>query len=369
MMDRRRYFVRYIAAFVVAAVAFACAVATASIAFGQLSARQARAAAIASAAFAERATFAALVDEETGVRGYVATGDGVFLEPYYSGSRAYAAYRAHPVEVDDPAVNATLRRLRAGGDALQPYFRSEIAAVARGDRTRAIANLPVGKAAFDRVRRMDAEATENLKTWLTAGRASMRRAINAAWAATIVMALVLIGAGTISTILVLRMQAHEALARRDHLTLLPNRRAFEERLGAAIAQRRDSERISVLYIDLDDFKPVNDRLGHAAGDKVLAACGERLRRCVRPTDFVARVGGDEFAAIVDASSAGGSGPIAARIVREIEAPYAVGGTTVRLGASIGVAVVPDDGTEVRDVVHAADEAMYRIKRQRRGAPA
>lgn len=367
-MGSGRGVLRYVAAILLAVVAFASAVATTTIAFGQLVARQDRARAIVTAAFAERAAFVALVDEETGVRGYVATGDPVFLEPYHAGSTTYAAYRAHPVTAPEPAVAAALDAFQTNADALQPYFQAEIAEVARGERLRAVESLPAGKFAFDRMRRRDAAAADALQNALAAGRLATRQATGTARLAMLLMSVVLIAAGTLSTALAVRVRSNAALARRDELTRLPNRRAFEERLGSALAGRGAGERIGVLYVDLDDFKPVNDRLGHAAGDKVLAACGERLRQCVRPADFVARLGGDEFAAIVSVTSSAGAATIAARIVRELEAPFAVEGQTVRLGASIGVAVVPDDGVEPREIVRLADEAMYRTKRLRRGTP-
>lgn len=359
-----RHVVRYTGAAVLAAAAFGYAVVTTGAAFGNIGRLQDHVAAVEGAAFAERRAFLALVDEETGVRGYVATGNAVFLEAYRGGRRAYAAYRAHPPRDVGAALGLALDRFAANADAVQPYFREEIADVARGDRSRAIAGLPAGKAAFDRLRVTDARAFEELQASLVRSRQAIRDEVGRTRLAVVVMGLVLLIAGTVVAMLVIRGRENAVLARRDALTRLPNRTAFEERLETELTARRDSERLAVLYVDLDGFKPINDGMGHAGGDKVLAACGERLRRAVRPRDFVARVGGDEFAAILPVTSSNAARAIAARILSEIETPFTVAGTSVRLGASIGMAVVPDDAIDARALLRVADEAMYREKRAR-----
>jgi diguanylate cyclase (GGDEF)-like protein len=168
--------------------------------------------------------------------------------------------------------------------------------------------------------------------------------------------------------------ANDALHRRvfsDALTGLPNRLLFEDRLLHALqrhdraAERggtRKPEKIGVLFIDLDGFKPVNDMFGHAAGDTVLKEAADRLRRLARSSDTVARMGGDEFLLLVeDAGSVADCMALAARAVRVLDAPFEVGGRTVRVAGSVGVAVYPDHG--LRDkLVANADAAMYAAKR-------
>jgi diguanylate cyclase (GGDEF)-like protein len=142
-------------------------------------------------------------------------------------------------------------------------------------------------------------------------------------------------------------------ADHDSLTGLPNRSCFHRRGGELLAAHPES---SVLLLDLDGFKPVNDALGHAAGDEVLRVVAARLAGAVRPDDLVARLGGDEFVLVL----AGEPDAAAARIREAIAAPIAVGGTTVRVGASIGLATArPGAGLET--LVREADAAMYAAK--------
>ena len=363
---RARYAKRFVAALVLAALAVAFAIGISVAAFGQIQDRLSGTRTAVDASFAIRIAFTALVDEETGVRGYVAGGDPQFLEPYYAGRRAYAVYRAHPPALPTRADALALDRFGRSADALDPFFRAQIAAVARGDRAAAVRNLPAGKAAFDRVRRDEAAATAGLQRSIAADRASTGAAVTAGRLATVLTGLVLIACGGLMVGLFGRVRASADQARRDSLTQLPNRRAFDERLEDELKTLGDAS-LAVLYIDLDRFKPINDRLGHAAGDKVLAICAERLRAGLRPNDFVARLGGDEFGAILCASDAIAAQSVAARVAAEIAAPVVVGGAVLQLSASIGIAVAPDEGREAGEVVRAADAAMYRAKREARAA--
>jgi diguanylate cyclase (GGDEF)-like protein len=149
------------------------------------------------------------------------------------------------------------------------------------------------------------------------------------------------------------------LALTDAVTDLPNRRAFEERLKVAYERR---ERFTLVYMDLDGFKLVNDRLGHAAGDDVLRSVAGVLRLCIRQADIAARVGGDEFALLLASADSVSARVIADRVLRGLQALSLLlpGGTKV--GASFGIAT-DHDGADSLEVVAAADAAMYRAKRQ------
>lgn len=154
------------------------------------------------------------------------------------------------------------------------------------------------------------------------------------------------------------------LAFRDRLTDLPNRTLLYDRLATAIATARRSQRkVALLFLDMDGFKPVNDRHGHKAGDRALKAVATRLLRAVREMDTVARVGGDEFAVLLaEIDDAADVEPVARKILAAIGEPIDLGnGSTATLGASIGIGVFPDNGMEIDRLVAVADDAMYASK--------
>ena len=144
----------------------------------------------------------------------------------------------------------------------------------------------------------------------------------------------------------------------DHLTGLYNRRGFEEALSGAIEEAGTS----LLLIDLDHFKHINDRLGHRAGDMVLAEVGRRLPRQLRQGDFVARVGGDEFGIIMHRADRALAERTAARIVKHLGAVYEVDGALAHIGASVGVSCSEDGAASLHELVCRADEALYAAKR-------
>lgn len=150
----------------------------------------------------------------------------------------------------------------------------------------------------------------------------------------------------------------------DQVTGLPNRVLFKDRLSQALLRcKRDASRVAVMFIDLDHFKAVNDTLGHEAGDQVLKQVGERLSQCVRDTDTVARLAGDEFTTILPApGSTSTMTSIAQRILDALKRPFLLDDTQqVYIGCSIGIAVYPDDGSDGASLLRSADHAMYCAK--------
>ncbi len=152
------------------------------------------------------------------------------------------------------------------------------------------------------------------------------------------------------------------LAHHDTLTDLPNRALFRDRLRQSLARARRGQSFALHYIDLDRFKPVNDQHGHEAGDRLLIAVATRLRHAARETDTVARFGGDEFVVLQDGVSQANDAVIMAeRIVDQISRPFEDGAKQFQIGASVGVALAPSDGSEADDLLRKADEAMYACK--------
>jgi diguanylate cyclase (GGDEF)-like protein len=153
-------------------------------------------------------------------------------------------------------------------------------------------------------------------------------------------------------------------AEHDSLTDLPNRGLFMDRLRFGIARaKRNNQPLALLFVDLNEFKPVNDRYGHQTGDRLLRVVAQRLVAAVREVDTVARVGGDEFAVILEAiSDAEDAATVAVKIAECIGEPFSIDSHTLRIGASTGIAIYPGDGDGVSSLLQHADAQMYRVKR-------
>jgi diguanylate cyclase (GGDEF)-like protein len=147
------------------------------------------------------------------------------------------------------------------------------------------------------------------------------------------------------------------------LTDLPNRLLFGDRLKQAIlTAKRSRTKFGLLFLDIDGFKPVNDRYGHAMGDMLLQRIGKRMRQCIRESDTIARIGGDEFVAILPVvDEAEDALSIAEKLRQSIEEPFAVENCILGVSASIGGAMYPDDGLDEETSQVNADHAMYKAK--------
>lgn len=158
-------------------------------------------------------------------------------------------------------------------------------------------------------------------------------------------------------------------ATTDALTGLANRATFFRQLSEAVSDPEQGPLVGVLYLDIDDFKPVNDRLGHAAGDAVLQEIGRRLTRSMGVRCTAARLGGDEFGVlcrgVIDRRSLG---VLAERITAELERPINLGDHAVRVGASVGLSAGPPGGTTLDELLEEADEGLYANKRSRQVQP-
>jgi diguanylate cyclase (GGDEF)-like protein len=252
------------------------------------------------------------------------------------------------------AVNRTADALALERRATDPSFRElshDIAAqaaeaTARGRRAKQVADLTLGVAMllaaimigllFRRSERAHREAVRASAELLEQERRALRQSEQSQ--------------------AVIRHQAQH-----DALTKLPNRTLFGERVARAVERGGPA----VLFVDLDDFKRVNDSLGHAVGDALLMTVAERLRACVRPDDTAARLGGDEFAVLLESADADGAALVAQRILTHLGEPFDLGGTTVLVRASIGIATMSSNRRD-GDLLRDADVAMYVAKAAGKG---
>jgi diguanylate cyclase (GGDEF)-like protein len=159
------------------------------------------------------------------------------------------------------------------------------------------------------------------------------------------------------------------MAEHDFLTGLPNRFLLIDRLAQSIAlARRRGTQVALMYLDLDNFKHINDSLGHAVGDELLQSAAKRLLGCVRESDTVSRLGGDEFVVLLpqvdDAESAA---HIATKLIEATAQPQLIGGHRLHVTVSVGISVYPKDGSDVEEMVRNADTAMYHAKRNGRNS--
>ncbi len=164
-------------------------------------------------------------------------------------------------------------------------------------------------------------------------------------------------------------QRIQYLANHDSLTGLPNRTLFRDRLAHAIAlAERTGRGMALLWLDLDGFKAINDLHGHPAGDAVLVEVGNRLAACLRDSDTVARIGGDEFAIVQSViAQPRGAAALAERVVRLLAEPFEAAGQIVAIGASVGIALFPSDAHAPEALMRNADLALHRAKHDGRGA--
>ena len=153
------------------------------------------------------------------------------------------------------------------------------------------------------------------------------------------------------------------LAHHDALTGLPNRNLYQDHLEKTLARaKREKTVFALMFIDLDKFKPVNDTYGHEAGDVVLKGVAERLSKHLRSSDIIARVGGDEFVVILDKiTDKHDAGGVARKLIDALIEPFPFEGNDLQIGASIGIALFPDDAGDEDGLTKCADDAMYRVK--------
>jgi diguanylate cyclase (GGDEF)-like protein len=157
-------------------------------------------------------------------------------------------------------------------------------------------------------------------------------------------------------------QTLQHMAHYDQLTGLPNRTLFFDRLARDLSRaRRNEARMALLFMDLDGFKAANDTHGHDVGDQLLREVAERITNCVRESDTVARMGGDEFIVTLDIHIDDDAARMAQKLISVISTPYHPSGSEVRLGTSIGISLFPEHSGNLEELLTLADAAMYQVK--------
>jgi diguanylate cyclase (GGDEF)-like protein len=164
-----------------------------------------------------------------------------------------------------------------------------------------------------------------------------------------------------------RERQMESIAWSDPLTGVLNRRGFERDAAQRLTDSPDDATGALLFIDLNEFKDINDKYGHTVGDQLLTIAAERLRKSLRSCDIIGRPGGDEFVALVPDVTANVADKLARRLTDALEAPYNIGSETMQCAASIGLALYPDNANTLTGLLREADQAMYRAKARCRGA--
>ena len=209
--------------------------------------------------------------------------------------------------------------------------------------------------------------------------------MNTHWLALliVVMTLAILAIALITSVLDARMEARTSvlasslaeanrelseLALQDSLTKLPNRILLEDRLNHALSlAKRESTTFALMFMDLDGFKAINDAYGHNVGDRLLIEVAGRLRELLRVQDTVARLGGDEFVLLLEMTDPEGAASVADKLVHVVGYPYIVGPHELRVSASVGIAMYPNDGENAKSLMTNADAAMYHAKRSGRNA--
>jgi diguanylate cyclase (GGDEF)-like protein len=353
---------RTIAVLVTGALAVILVALATAIAFDQMGSAGRRTRALIDADFSERSAYGALLYRELGVSCALTTGERGCLAADGDDRASYVANRARLLDDDDPAVAGSLRAFARRGDALDAILDRQVTAIRSGRLAATRAGAPTVLAAFVAMRAHERRMGKTFATALDSYRASNRAATATAEALTGILAVVLLLAGAGGAMLVAQTRREAGLARSDPLTSLPNRRAFAEQLDGALERRRPEELLGLLYLDLDGFKAVNDRFGHAAGDVVLVRASRRISRSVREDDLAARLGGDEFGVVLGAIESPDEAEfIAERVTVALQPPFVVEGQEMYVGDSVGIAIAPRDGTDGVTLLAAADAAMYRTK--------
>ncbi|MFI4939719.1 MAG: diguanylate cyclase domain-containing protein [Burkholderiales bacterium] len=318
---------------------------------------------------------AGLVDAETGERGYVITGETSYF-PVYFDTLQRIQWETDLIDAliaDNPSQRALFSKLKR----LIAYRLKTIRIIVETrqagsiDDARELVSINEDKLEMGRIQdvlnRMEEEENTQLNTRIDARNTAYRHFW---WTLGAFIATVsAVGFWQYTRIKrIMRLDEHarqriRRLAEHDPLTGLPNRRLLQAKLDLALAYAtRSGKMVGVMFIDLDGFKAVNDKLGHQAGDELLKKVAQRLRQGTRISDLVARLGGDEFVVVLsELEQPGDVSHLAKKLIDMVSSPFSIAGSSVCISASIGISMFPANGNTGAELLGNADDAVYRAK--------
>lgn len=330
--------------------------------FAQLQRSLDRQALLGSEAFAQHDRLLQIVNEETGVRGYIASNDPMYLSIYYSSQQQWlkdAAVIAQTQAVI-PKLAPQIRESIFAAQDVQRHFRREIFLMRDGQAAQARRNLSQGKMLFDRLRSVDAAVQQSADAELAAQRAHTSFLARAGFIAAVVLCGIVVLWTLAFAFVVHRSKMYRLSALRDPLTGVQNRRGLIAAIDCQACA--DPESFGLVFVDLDGFKKINDVYGHATGDTILRAVGTRLQSELRANDTVARLGGDEFVTLIAPPATRDEvRAIAQRLRKCVCRPYEIDGDSYVVGCSVGVSMYPEHGRTAESLMARADNAMYQAK--------
>ena len=304
----------------------------------------------------------AQIDEETGIRGYVDTQEKIFLEPYYSGKKRFVNI-AHDEQMKTEflGIATILEKIIQENTSWDSSIAQKLINSSKNmKRIDRIVLQREGNKRIDRIRHDISYAEVLLKGRdELAEKDAKDHVFGFVWLGSIIVGVALMGLiGWLASEITrrrFRENRLKILTERDSLTKILNRRGFEQKVTSL---QKSKTSFSIIYMDLDKFKSINDTYGHNVGDIVLQTVGERLKSISRNNDFVSRIGGDEFAKIV-------IGDVLPTMIERIKTivmePILFEGGTIKIGISVGVARYPEDGERIEDIINRADKKMYQDK--------
>lgn len=318
---------------------------------------------LSAAAYAQHDRLLQIVNEETGIRGYVATSDPVYLGIYYASQARWMqdAAAVARTQAAIPKLQGRVFRSIVAAQNVQVYFRREISLMHAHHTSQAKRGLSQGKVLFDRLRGLDAAVQTEANTEVEAQREHSRLLARAGFVGGIAVCVIMTLWVAAFALVLRRARIYRLSALRDSLTGVQNRRGAIAAIDAEVGAAKP-ESFGLVFIDLDGFKKINDAYGHATGDAILRGVAARLQAQVRGDDVICRLGGDEFVCVLSSPVSNEEvRAVAERLRKAVCQPYEIDADSYVVGCSVGVSMYPQHGVTSEALLARADSAMYAAK--------